>query len=422
MKKALFLAMLLALWGAGCVTYQTNISLRDVALLYNPSATSLHPEHLLYHTSDSSGLLLTRVFTKELLFNQANATGGLQARMRVRYRLYNSFQSSTVVDSASVVYVMDRANISDEFVSYLPIEGMGASQRYVLEVFTTDVYREKSSVQYIIVDNTSSLTAQNYLLTTHPDKYPAFRGYKNLGEAFSVRYSRRGTGDLFVTRFEPDSTLPAPPFSTTARDSVVLQRTTVLRQRYDESTPQRFERTGVYLFQVDTLAPGGMLVNCFHDDFPYLRMPAQLLEPLAYLTTTEELARLLAHPSQKIALDNFWLDAAGSMVKAKELIRVYYNRVLLANVYFTSHKEGWRTDRGMLYVMFGPPSRVFKTNLGETWQYGKTPSPENTFVFNRYPTRFADENYVLVRKAGYRNLWYRAYDTWRAGKVFFFEN
>ena len=39
--------------------------------------------------------------------------------------------------------------------------------------------------------------------------------------------------------------------------------------------------------------------------------------------------------------------------KAKSLIAIYYNRIQNANLHFTTFKEGWKTDRGMIYVVFG---------------------------------------------------------------------
>jgi hypothetical protein len=36
----------------------------------------------------------------------------------------------------------------------------------------------------------------------------------------------------------------------------------------------------------------------------------------------------------------------------------YYARVEYANKHFSHFMEGWRTDMGMVYIMFGPPSNV----------------------------------------------------------------
>ncbi|MCU0453052.1 MAG: GWxTD domain-containing protein [Bacteroidetes bacterium] len=58
-----------------------------------------------------------------------------------------------------------------------------------------------------------------------------------------------------------------------------------------------------------------------------------------------------------------------------ELMEEYYHRVEYANRNFTHYLEGWRTDRGMVYVRFGAPENIerhpFETNSRpyEVWHY-----------------------------------------------------
>ncbi|MCH7783138.1 GWxTD domain-containing protein [candidate division KSB1 bacterium] len=41
----------------------------------------------------------------------------------------------------------------------------------------------------------------------------------------------------------------------------------------------------------------------------------------------------------------------------------YYRRVRFANEEFTQYKDGWKTDRGMIYILFGPPNQVFYSDF-----------------------------------------------------------
>jgi len=41
-----------------------------------------------------------------------------------------------------------------------------------------------------------------------------------------------------------------------------------------------------------------------------------------------------------------------------ELMDEYYRRVAYANENFSSFKEGWKSDMGMIYIIFGPPSDI----------------------------------------------------------------
>ena len=92
-----------------------------------------------------------------------------------------------------------------------------------------------------------------------------------------------------------------------------------------------------------------------------MNTPEAMIEPLAYLATPDEMEDMRSSPKPKIALDEFWIKCGSNVDKARELIRIYYTRVLYANFYFTSYKEGWRTERGMIYIIYGPPDKVYKT-------------------------------------------------------------
>ena len=58
-----------------------------------------------------------------------------------------------------------------------------------------------------------------------------------------------------------------------------------------------------------------------------------------------------------------------------ELMEEYYHRIEYANRNFSHYLEGWRTDRGMVYIRFGPPENIerhpFETNSRpyEVWHY-----------------------------------------------------
>jgi len=143
---------------------------------------------------------------------------------------------------------------------------------------------------------------------------------------------------------------------------------------------------------------------------------------LAYLTTTTEYEELKKSTNQKLAVDNFWLEKAGDIEKARELIKVYYNRVFFANYYFTSFKPGWKTDRGMIYIIYGPPQSVKVEPLQEKWIYYKNNfSTTVTFTFDFSPTDYSMDNYTLQRSDSYDTYWRNAVDTWRNGNIYLIE-
>ena len=69
-----------------------------------------------------------------------------------------------------------------------------------------------------------------------------------------------------------------------------------------------------------------------------------------------------------------------------ELMEEYYIRVNYVNEYFNmSWKEGWETDFGMIYILFGPPDEIQRSNVNsnntsmyQVWYYNRL---NKQFVF-----------------------------------------
>jgi GWxTD domain-containing protein len=143
---------------------------------------------------------------------------------------------------------------------------------------------------------------------------------------------------------------------------------------------------------------------------------------------------LRSSEKKKTALDNFWIKCGGNVEKARELIRIYYTRVLYANYYFSSYKEGWRSERGMIYIMYGPPDKVYKTSEGERWGYiqpvvksswgaGYTVTDDFLyFNFKKKDNVFSDNDFYLSRNETLVTHWDKAISSWRKGIVFRLDN
>jgi len=176
---------------------------------------------------------------------------------------------------------------------------------------------------------------------------------------------------------------------------------------------------GIYHFQLDTNRTEGLTLCNFGLSYPKVQEVEQLVEPLAYLATTTELEEIRKSANLKLAVDNFWIGKAGNIDRARELIRVYYNRVFFANFYFTSFKPGWKTDRGMIFIVYGPPQSVKVLANQEKWIYYKNNFTTTvTFNFDYRPSPFTLDNFVLQRSDSYDTYWRQAVDSWRKGNIY----
>ncbi|PLX06863.1 MAG: hypothetical protein C0596_14310 [Marinilabiliales bacterium] len=121
----------------------------------------------------------------------------------------------------------------------------------------------------------------------------------------------------------------------------------------------------------------------------------------------------------KVSIDNFWLGKSNNQKFAREQIRVFYTRVELANKYFSDYREGWKTDRGNLYVILGPPTIVNMSSSGEEWFYGENPDVAGVlFIFDKGKSITGHTIYRLRRDAMYQTIWGQALTTWRNGRIF----
>jgi GWxTD domain-containing protein len=87
-----------------------------------------------------------------------------------------------------------------------------------------------------------------------------------------------------------------------------------------------------------------------------------LKEDVVYIITDQELAvfEKLTTPEEKEQfIEQFWrrrdTDLETAYNEAKE---EHYRRIAYANEQFTSGTPGWKTDRGMIYIIHGPPAEI----------------------------------------------------------------
>ena len=159
-------------------------------------------------------------------------------------------------------------------------------------------------------------------------------------------------------------------------------------------------------------------------NYPAIKAPIELARPLHYLMSEKEYKKLVAieHPdSLKQAVDRFWLKALNSKSRARQVIKMYYQRVEEANKQFSNFKEGWKTDLGMMYVLFGPPWYIDQRLDQMVWSYSYNRNdPEYNYLFETPKMKsefFPFQNYLLQRRQFYFNVQYQQTQLWLTGQI-----
>jgi GWxTD domain-containing protein len=176
-------------------------------------------------------------------------------------------------------------------------------------------------------------------------------------------------------------------------------------------------KPGLYFFQTDSSSTLGTALFVPDNHYPQPQEIKELTEPLIYITTKGEYQKISKDLTSKQALDKFWLSTVGSPENARRAIKNFYHNIEVANKLFTSYKEGWKTDRGMIYTVMGPPLSVVKGLETETWSYRDIANEEMKFEFKKIRNIFSNNHYELVRDKSYDRQWFLAIDRWREGKT-----
>jgi GWxTD domain-containing protein len=95
-----------------------------------------------------------------------------------------------------------------------------------------------------------------------------------------------------------------------------------------------------------------------HDHPKLLKKIKSPQQALSLLSKDSSYAKLMAtsdHDSLRTAVARFWQAHLVKGSKARRVKQLYYRRVETANVLFSGYKAGWKTGRGMAYILFGRP-------------------------------------------------------------------
>jgi GWxTD domain-containing protein len=248
---------------------------------------------------------------------------------------------------------------------------------------------------------------------------PIFRNFINKTDSFQLKSVMNHSRELYLVRYKNDFTAAQSPMATSIRPniaSLTIEETI----RVQTNTSIKLSQEGLYQIVEDTNSTstgfGFMLVD---ERYPRLTRPETLVKPLIYMSTSQELKAVNENPNSKQALDKFFLAiTSGNQMVSKKIIKNYYHRIEEANRLFTSYKEGWKTDKGMVYTVLGPPNKVQRSRDREVWVYAQnTNFSEIIFTFNRKPNQFTENYYELVRYPEYQAYWFPFVEAWRTGNV-----
>lgn len=420
LKQLLYFGVILiVLLFVGCSSSE-NLSNRNVAGIYLPGINLLEPDYKVFHENDTLTKLYFRLHSEDLLYTRKRTDSVFTANVQVKYDLTD--ESGVLTDSATIYFVDYGQNNQKKYLEgIIPLQTV-LNKNYELLISFYDANRDNYLKKKIIVNRGSIHSAQNFLAKDSLGSV-VYKSYMSLNENIVIQKGLSNPSeDITLKYFFVNQPIAKPPFSEAEKvENVVLNPDSVTTLVFDSSNTVSFNipSKGLYFLQTSNGINEGPTFFSFQNNFPEVKEVENMIEPMRYITTNEEYKNLLEAENKKLAMDDFWLETAGGTERARTLIKEYFNRVESANRYFTSYLEGWKSDRGMIYIIYGPPNVVYKNKDYENWIYGEENNITSmNFVFYKVKNYLTHNDYSLSRSGVYKNMWYRAVDTWRSGRVF----
>lgn len=417
---SLVIAMSLIL--AGCFPVsEASLSTSDQAALYNPSEFSMNSDFRIYHVTDEMSTVYIRLFPREMLFNQANNEGEYRAVISLDHSLYKLSEHDQImakVDSAvSYIKLGKKEQERSAFLTSL-ILPVPQGEKYLLKMKVSDTQRGTSGLFHIYIDKTNRYSAQNFSVISASSAMPKFMDYQRIGEVFSIRYPDRSIDTVYIDFFKNDYELPRPPVRRVGLSSFPIIRDSTLAIPFSDTLIYALPGEGMFQFRIDTLLEEGLSLFNFGYSYPQVKTEQDMIKPLFYIAYPVEYTALVNSDGDKMLLDEFWLRRSSNMDRSRELIRIYYNRVLYSNIFFTSDREGWKTDRGMVYILFGPPDRMKDTGTSQVWYYfSRRKTRVVEFKFNRDANHYTNKAFNLEKNPNTLGYLDDAIRSWNNGKV-----
>ncbi|MBC7412768.1 MAG: GWxTD domain-containing protein [Bacteroidia bacterium] len=382
--------------------------------------TQLATQVLPYNSSSDSSTIYISVINDQLLYAKYTNEEELTAQLKVESYRLTSISNYAPLDTFTTLFTLPLVQYKRQAKITLTLK-LPATPNFETpyKITITDVNRKNEAQHFVVLNKTNMLNRQNFILSTATQN-PHFSNVYSDSTPITLLHNSSAK-KIYARCFKTKFPIALPPFSMTpnATYKFIPDSSFTIVSNIAKQFQITMKQQGLYHLQLDSLKKEGVTLFKFTPDYPNVSNSKQLILPMRYILSTQEYDELLAATNPKEALDKVWLNIAGSANKARELIRAYYGRVKTANEKYTSYTEGWKTDRGMLYIVCGEPQTSYKNMEAETWIYGEENNFRSlNFAFAKVNNPFTNNDYELTRNALYRDYWYLAVDTWRSGKVF----
>ena len=370
-----------------------------------------------YHENDSVTRVFYRIATDHLMFKKKDTTSLFYSNVFIGCKLLPDINSRTIIDSTSIAVVtkFPEVNESNYVEGSFSLKLKRTSFAY-LDLWVIDRNKNIEYTCPITIDKYNDLVEQNFLV--YSNNKLAYKNTFYAGEEVVIASSLNKQKTIYVDCFHKDFSLALPPFSTQKPDEFKYKPDSTFNLTLDQNIHMTMPSHGFYHIKADASGDDGISLFTFERSYPGVNNIDEMINCTRYIMRSEEFESCKNASDQKACIDNFWLSIAGSNERARELLKKYYGRVKEANKKYTSYTQGWKTDRGMISIIFGEPINTYRSKSEEIWVYGPESDVNSLrFIFKKTENPFSNNDFILIRSYVYKEPWYTAVDFWRQGRL-----
>lgn len=386
----------------------------DIASFYRVSAQNRAPSYYFYFKNDTI-IEVSYIIPHEIIhYKYIDETKKFVSAYSLKSEVLKVYSSHQSFDSTNFVfYDTLKNNNFEDICSSFVIKKPESGVFFIRMSFENRNDEKKYSNTYTL--NANGNSRYNFILKDSINQV-LYRDFLFKTEAFQISVNDSSCNEVFVRYYNREFPLARPPYASYERELFKFAPDSIFTiQLYNGIAHNvHFNQQGIYHLQKDSGQYLGKTLFVRYSGFPYIYSSELMLNPLQYITTDKEFDRIQQSNHQKQKVDSFWVNIGGNLIRAKRLIRDYYHAVEEANLLFSSHIEGWKTDRGMIYIIFGMPNWVYRAENYERWIYGQHNHPRSLeFYFTKVDNPFTENDYVLNRSSTYKDIWYITVEKFR---------
>ena len=416
MKKLSYLSafLILIIMTISC-SKNSKINKFNSASTYVDEFSGKFMQQQIFHQNDSISELAVKIDAAKIPGLKEKKVD-VYSLMTFRYEVYTSLKKKDITQS-------DSYKLS-EFVPYDQLQNGGVeiklplklyqNQSYIVLLSVQDQVNKKNYFKMLRVSKDNK-SPENFRITNEKDKllwYPWIE--KDQKIKIEYRYTKQPS--VFLSYFEPKFSPAKSPYTKAENneiDNVKAFEQYEIQLTNGKSQPMQLPRNGAYKLHADKNKIQGKLITQFYNNYPAINNNAQKVFALRYLNPKKEFYNMLQDEPLH-TIQEFWFFEDRTKDRSQMMMNTYYSRVLRANELFSSYKEGWKTDRGMIFMVYGPPDHIYNETDREIWEYGSEAAYNDLrFEFLITNTPFNCQEYILLRSQDFKTSWYTVVENWR---------